>query len=532
MNAVKKPENILARKKLFHAAALLLLTTLVFVSRLPSINEPLERDITGYAVIGHELVNGKNLYTDIWDHKPPGVYVVYAFAESLFGYNQTTIYILGALVSTLTLLGIFFCVYRFNGNTYFGLGAAMLWLLMSIDIKMQANQPNVEVFLNMLLAWVLFIAFNLKNRPLSIWEYLSLGVLFFVASFFKTVIAFIALPLWLAIISIEIKHYNCTYVDVFRKSAALVTIGILGWAGISTYYLVVGRFGDFYGAVFTFNQFYAGSMITNFLEGLKPQLFFPKYIIQYIPLYLIIVISACLSIIKRVDLPITILITAWFVGTFFAVSAPGFYFPHYYQLWIPVLIIGSATGLDVIKQQISIQHNKTYHTITATIFIYLCFITLFMFNLNPNEWSEKKYGVTFIESKQVADKVGELLTNDESLFEWGAETGLYFYTQKRPVTKIIFISHFGLNNYFSRELSQQTFDNLKNNPPELFIVNIGYLPYDNINNTRILGGDPILEWFKQNYDIYEGLFSEQRYVGGALKNSNLSKRLSLQLNRG
>jgi len=149
-----------------------------------------------------------------------------------------------------------------------------------------------------------------------------------------------------------------------------------------------------------------------------------------------------------------------------------------------------------------------------------------MFRLSPLEWSAKKYGITFIEAKQVADTINELLINGETIYEWGTETGLYFYTNKRPNAKIIFVSHYVLNDEFSKVIMAETFDDLKASPPDLFVVNTGYLQFNDEHKAFLLGGNAILEWFKQHYDIYYDIFKEPHYIGGALKGSNLSRRLS------
>jgi hypothetical protein len=46
--------------------------------------------LTTYAVIAHEMLDGKQLYSDLWDHKPPGVHVTYAVAELLAGYGRAS----------------------------------------------------------------------------------------------------------------------------------------------------------------------------------------------------------------------------------------------------------------------------------------------------------------------------------------------------------------------------------------------------------------------------------------------------------
>jgi hypothetical protein len=46
------------------------------------------RDQSIYAVVGDGVLHGKMPYRDLWDFKPPGIFLVYALAQSLFGKNM------------------------------------------------------------------------------------------------------------------------------------------------------------------------------------------------------------------------------------------------------------------------------------------------------------------------------------------------------------------------------------------------------------------------------------------------------------
>lgn len=43
------------------------------------------RDQSIYALVGHNIVRGEMPYRDVWDFKPPGIFLVYAAADALFG---------------------------------------------------------------------------------------------------------------------------------------------------------------------------------------------------------------------------------------------------------------------------------------------------------------------------------------------------------------------------------------------------------------------------------------------------------------
>jgi hypothetical protein len=47
---------------------LLLLTIVIAAMRLHTYNEPIERDLGIYAVFGHEMLQGRPLYTDLFNN--------------------------------------------------------------------------------------------------------------------------------------------------------------------------------------------------------------------------------------------------------------------------------------------------------------------------------------------------------------------------------------------------------------------------------------------------------------------------------
>ena len=89
-------------------AALAGLCALIFFLRLHTYDEPLERDITIYAVIAHEMLDGKALYSDLWDHKPPAIYVTYAAAELIAGYGRDSIFLMNVAAALATLFAYYF----------------------------------------------------------------------------------------------------------------------------------------------------------------------------------------------------------------------------------------------------------------------------------------------------------------------------------------------------------------------------------------------------------------------------------------
>ena len=147
--------------------ALIGLAALIFVLRLHTYNEPLERDLTTYAVVAHELLGGRALYSDLWDHKPPAIHVTYAVGELVAGYGRDSIFFLSVTASVLIMLACYRAGSVMGGGTAGGLIAATLWALVSGDLALEANQPNTEIFINVFLTAAFAIFLRTEKRSLG-----------------------------------------------------------------------------------------------------------------------------------------------------------------------------------------------------------------------------------------------------------------------------------------------------------------------------------------------------------------------------
>jgi 4-amino-4-deoxy-L-arabinose transferase-like glycosyltransferase len=110
-----------ARTSLLSRALLTLAVLFVVVRALPILSLPLGRDQGTYLTIGQGLLEGKQLYRDLWDIKPPGIYIVYAGIARLFGRVMWSV----AVVDILLLLLISYLLFRFTKPCLGRSGAAI-----------------------------------------------------------------------------------------------------------------------------------------------------------------------------------------------------------------------------------------------------------------------------------------------------------------------------------------------------------------------------------------------------------------------
>src|SRR5438094_9806843 len=110
-------------------ALLALLALGLSLARLHTYAEPLERDITGYAVIAHELLAGRRLYAEVWDHKPPAIHATYAAAEWFAGYGPDAVFLLNLVAAVTTLLGAYVAGRALGASAAAGLVTAAFWTI-------------------------------------------------------------------------------------------------------------------------------------------------------------------------------------------------------------------------------------------------------------------------------------------------------------------------------------------------------------------------------------------------------------------
>ena len=309
-------------------------------------DEPLERDLTTYAVIAHQMLNGKNLYSDLWDHKPPAIHVTYAAAELIAGYGRNSIFLMNVIAAMATLVACYFAGSAGGRGPIAGLVAAAFWTLASGDLAIEGNQPNTEVFLNALLTTAFVVFARAGQNRIGFRGAMLVGVLVTLASLYKQIVILQAASLAVA--------YFCCVESQFRKKAlaeiALVAaIGATGWAMLFGYFFVLGRGHAFVEAVFTYNRWYSAHPPRALNElwswpGLSPDALAVAFSIAALALIgLVIGLKVCP---RRGWL----LLLALTIATYITVQLTGWFFPHYYQLWLPPLVIGAGWTVDLLRR--------------------------------------------------------------------------------------------------------------------------------------------------------------------------------------
>ncbi|MBP9798456.1 glycosyltransferase family 39 protein [Candidatus Woesebacteria bacterium] len=154
--------------KTFISPIILTLSIIIFIIlRVPSLSEPHWYGDEGvYAGVAYAMENGKVLYTQVWDNKPPGIYFLYMLGNPENGL--LVIRILNILAGVISLAGIAALVNRLK----FSKVAAYLTLLIVVYLLgtplFEGNIANGENFFLPAVIWGLYFGLSKSLRDLLI----------------------------------------------------------------------------------------------------------------------------------------------------------------------------------------------------------------------------------------------------------------------------------------------------------------------------------------------------------------------------
>jgi hypothetical protein len=98
------------------------------------------------------------------------------------------------------------------------------------------------------------------------------------------------------------------------------------------------------------------------------------------------------------------------------------------------------------------------------------------------------YQELYLDTQRLGRRLGGALHGDETLYQWGEESGLYWYSGKRPPAS--FLRWSLILGPQAERLTRQTLQSLMARPPDLVIV---------ANRVLEHSGHPVFEWIRSHY---------------------------------
>ncbi len=179
-----------------------------------------------YAAVADSMVEGNLLYKNIWDHKPPLVYVIYSVVGLLGPINgMFVLRILTILLKILTVFIFYKVLKKINVKGKFLLFLLSIFSLLVTLPIFEGNLINIEIFFLPVIAYFILRILNQKGSFLD-------GFLLFIAfclkfqAFAEILFIIFAVIIWEIVIKrkVDLKKYFKTFIGFALPTAIITTI--------------------------------------------------------------------------------------------------------------------------------------------------------------------------------------------------------------------------------------------------------------------------------------------------------------------
>ena len=478
------------------------LSCFITLARWHTYYESVEHDITTASVIANEMREGRRYYSDVWENKPPAVHIANLFSQYLFGYGRGSIYALNVALSIITLLGVFVAASNAGFGRLAGLWAAVFWTLTSGDLDLQANQPNLEAFMNGPVIWAFGLLLRDRKSETAAnyvsWS-LVVGALLALASFFKPQCAVYGVAFAIALIAYPPNYAAHGRSRAIKEVLIIAAVGALSWMAFFAYFAETGRWQILYTTMFVYPKYYSGNVLLNLFTSLGRHLY-PPQLRLIAPQIFLTIIAGIIAWLKGPRRP-WVLLVAYAVATQITIGISGRFYAHYYQLWLPLFAVSAGWAVILIRDVISPNFRAWLpHALAAIALLFVLQSELWVYAMDPLQWSVREYGAQYAANEELANVINKFLAPNETIFVLGDEPGFYFLTRRRPAVGSFFLQDVA-GGPLAQDLTARAINDLQRNPPDLVIILNEALGEKTIGpHPAQLGPDhPLRRWVSEHY---------------------------------
>jgi len=414
---------------------------LVFILlRIPSLIEPYWYGDEGiYQVIGQAMREGRILYSEIWDNKPPLLYIIYAL------FNGDLFYIrFASLISGVFSIIFFFLLAKklFKNRASVFVSVTFYSILFGLPL-LEGNIANSENFMHLPIIAAFYLIFTSQNKNRFLLTAVS-GIFLSSAFLIKIVAVFDLAALIISIfilrfyedIRVQIKNI----ITSIEQESLLIIAFIFPIMITALYFIFAQAFPDFYKAALSQNVGYVGH--GNYF-------IFPMGFL-FLKIALLLFAILLIARYRKILGPAGILILVWVVFSLFNALFSQRPYTHYLLVLLPSFSLFLGYILD----------NKILLKLTIPILLILAILIFqnFHFNLNKALSYYLNYSLFIMGVKSVRDyqaffdrntpndyEIARFITaktaKREEVFLWSDSAQIYALSGKLPPGRYIVSYH-------------------------------------------------------------------------------------------
>ena len=436
------------------------------------------RDSAVFLLAGIRIRAGYMPYKDLWDHKPPGTYVLNAVSQVavpwldpwLLFWLLTVVFTGAAILLMDKLL-----------RRWLSPAAAFLWSLVClVGIAAHAvalGGGATESFALLPLVVVLLaIAVDRPSWQVSV----SVGVLLSIACLMSLQVVPAVMALFVAVV---IGDRRSDGMALVRRSIAVVAGGAILPLAVAGWLLAGGAAGDAFDQIVTYNSAYRESIagITTLLPVVAL-------------LLCCLAIPAGIHVCRMCRRPrafdrISWVSLAWALGFAAYVGYQGRIYLHYLILLVPPLVLLAGPGMDWLVARVRSPDRKL-----MSLAIGLSFATALAFATSAAMAIELN-GLTLSLASEASRSSGDTATwlkantsVSASLFIWGNDPGLYISSNRPPYDRYVYEFPLVTQGYWSPDRTAALLSTWTALPPSVIVESPSevplFAPADDIGDPR------------------------------------------------
>ncbi|MBI4153604.1 hypothetical protein HY503_01230 [Candidatus Woesebacteria bacterium] len=462
MNIGLKIKGLLA--KAHTPVWLTVLLGIVLLLRIPSFFEPFSYgDEMIYLTLGEGIRQGATLYKDVYDNKPPLLYILASVAGNVFWFkailafwNILTIILFWKLASAL-----------FPKREKLQKASTVVFALLTTLPLLEGNIVNSEILMIGPIIAAFLVVFtkrlDFKNIFLS-------GTLFGIATLFKVPAAFdmpVIIVYWIITTGLKRDDLKIT----LRRSLYLF-LGFLAPIGLTlVWFFLAGAVGDYVRAAFLQN--------VGYLSSFRPADAAKPFLLRNLPLLiraLVVFAGAVILFLKRKTLTHKfIFVTLWLLFGLFAVALSERPYPHYLIQVVPAVSFLLAILLTEKKAEQSLTIIPLFLAILVPVYYNFWYYSTSAYYLrflrfSVGQVSKEGYFASFGQRVPTHYKIADFIISssrpNEKIFVWGPDSStVYALSRRLPPTQ--YVADYHINDFSTKDAEVEK---LSQNPPKFIII--------------------------------------------------------------
>jgi len=304
-----------------------------FFSFFPSV---IDHDESTYLEIARQLLAGKTLYVDMIDIKPPGIFIILAGFQAIFGYSIFVIRLLMALWIAVTAFMIYKTGKLLVKDERASLAAGVIYIFLISTWSFYGISITPEIFFNLFTISALYVL--LKKQSLV--NYMLTGLLAGMGFMVKYLVIFDFAAFMIFFFILNLRKKETLNLAKMTFSIILAGIGfLLPFALMNLWYYLNGHFDALYNIVYL-----APARYPSVFDPWKLLKFVLDFHLRFLPVFFFFYYTLIdkkftgteISLMKMLGI-------LWSVMALAAVLIAGKRFGHYtIQLMLPVSLMAGV----------------------------------------------------------------------------------------------------------------------------------------------------------------------------------------------